>query len=313
MFSAWLRFICVVFLLTGSAAVAAADASCGWIWHSPGSSRPVFMKHDGEWRSYRLYVPQNYRPGAPLILDFHGQTSTRNSQLGLSCWKDLAEREGAIVAYPQARGFPTTWDAGDYCCYPRGSDDEGFALKIVQCLTSARHSGLQIDRKRVFAVGFSNGAAMAGRLACHHSNVFAGVALASQGFPYYAAQSCRTDDGVREKAPFPVVELRGKWDFIVPYAFSLGWSPSASQSLQRWASVNRCVGEPVQADACDNPASGAGCRREQGECRRYDNCEDGVAVTQCSVHDDHFVYNNPQRFDFCEASWQAFQQQALPR
>lgn len=305
-----LHFICVIFVLF-SASASAFDNTCGWIWHAPGASRPVYMKHEGQWRSYRLYVPSNYRPGAPLIVDFHGQTSTRNMQLSLSCWKDLAEREGAIVAYPQALSIPSTWDAGDYCCYPRGHDDEGFALHMVQCLTSPQKSGLVIDRKRVYAVGFSNGAAMAGRLACEHSDVFAGAALASQGFPYYQSASCRADSGDHDKVAFPVVELRGKWDYVVPYFFSLGWSPSASQSIQRWAEANRCVGEPQVFDTCDDPASGEGCVRNQGQCVRFDNCEGGVAVTQCTVRDDHFVYHNPQRYDFCSAAWSQFQLQPI--
>lgn len=308
MAKSWLRFVCNAWMVLVAGVALAHDDTCGWIWHAPGESRPVYMKHDGKWRSYRLYVPTNYRPGAPLIVDFHGQTSSRNAQMGLSCWKDLAEREGAIVAYPQALSFPTTWDAGDYCCHPRGHDDEGFALHLVQCLANVRKSGLVIDRQRVFAVGFSNGAAMAGRLACNHSDVFAGAALASQGFPYRFAESCRQDSVAGQKPPFPVVELRGKWDFIVPYSISLGWSPAASRSVERWASTNRCEGEPQEFDTCEDPASGAGCLRDRGRCTRYDNCEGGVAVTQCSVGDDHFVYGNPQRYDFCEAAWREFQQ-----
>jgi len=304
------RLFCAFTLVLMSSSVFALDNTCGWIWWAAGSSRPVYMKHDGEWRSYRIYVSSQYRPGAPLIVDMHGQTSTRNSQIGLSCWKDLAEREGAIVVYPQALGIPTTWDAGDYCCYPRGHDDDGFILHMVQCLSSPQTSGLVLDHKRVYAAGFSNGAALAGKLACDHSDVFAGAALASQGFPYHSAASCRSRDD-NKNSPFPVLEVRGKWDYVVPYFFSLGWSPSASQSIQRWASANHCVGEPEITDTCDEYASAAGCIRNQGHCIRYDNCEGGVEVKQCSVNDDHFVFHNPQQLNFCDAAWQQFQTQPI--
>lgn len=298
---------CLLFFL--SPVSLAFENTCGWIWHAPGASRPVYMKHEGQWRSYRLYVPRNYQPGAPLIVDMHGQGSTRNAQIGLSCWKDLAEREGVIVVYPQALGIPSTWDAGDYCCYPRGHDDEGFILHMVECLATARKSGLVIDRRQIFAVGFSNGAAMAGRLACEHSEIFAGAALASQSFPFYQASACR--NGTHAASAFPVLELRGRRDWIVPYHFSLGWSAAAPSSLFSWAQVNHCVGPPSIIDTCDDPASGPACVRGQGSCIRYDNCEGGVAVTQCSVNDDHFVYHNPQRFDFCSAAWHQFQQQPI--
>ena len=306
-----LRFVCGIGFMLMSVSVTASDSSCGWIWHTQGQARPVFMKHENKWRSYLLYVPSSYRPGAPLILDFHGQSSTRNSQYSLSCWRDLAEREGAVVAYPQALSFPPTWDAGDYCCYPRGHDDEGFALQIVQCLASVRESGLVIDPQRIFAVGYSNGAALAGYLACNHSDVFAGTALAAQSFPYRNAESCRAETDGQRKPPFPVVEMRGKWDFIVPFAFSLGWSASAQQSVLRWAAANGCVGEPQTYDACEDPASGDGCVWGQSYCHRYDNCEGGVAVTQCALNDGHAIFRNQQRYNFCTAAWHQFQAQPI--
>lgn len=281
---------------------------CGWIRSAPGKARIIYMRHDGRWRTYRLYVPQTYQPNAPLVVDFHGQSSSSSAQIMTSCWKEFADREGVVVAYPQALGFPTTWDAGDFCCEPRGHDDEGFALHLVQCLTNPKKSRLQLDPQRVYAVGLSNGGAMAGKLACGHSDVFAGVALASQSFPYSDTDSCRAQDELGwKKAAFPVVEVRGKWDFVVPYYISLGWSLTAKTSLKRWAETNQCVGEPLVSDACDQPSAGAGCVRGQGFCATYDNCEGGVAVTQCSLHDDHLVYVNPQRYNQCDAAWEQFQ------
>ncbi|HEX4938316.1 MAG TPA: hypothetical protein VFX11_06550, partial [Candidatus Kapabacteria bacterium] len=45
------------------------DNMCGWIRTAPGKARIVYMRHDGEWRTYRLYVPQSYQPNAPLVVD----------------------------------------------------------------------------------------------------------------------------------------------------------------------------------------------------------------------------------------------------
>lgn len=310
----WTKVIILVLLFWLSGAgrvpeVMARDLACGWIHHTPGQARMFYMWHDRRWRSYRLYVPQSYRPGAALVLDFHGQTSSSSNQAALSCWQGLADREGAVVVWPQALGFPSTWDAGDYCCSPRGQDDEGFALRLVQCLTDSSTSKLQLDSRRVYAVGLSNGAAMAGRLACNHSDVIAGAALASQSFPYYSAESCRAEDAQGgQKAAFPVVEVRGKRDFIVPFYVSLGWSATAKTSLTRWARASRCVGDPVVSDICDQGNVGPACEYGRGVCKTYDNCEDGVAVTQCAVDDNHYLYVNPHRFDVCAAAWQQFQQ-----
>ncbi len=286
----------------------ARDLSCGWMRTEAGKAHTVYLRHDGRWRSYRLYVPAGYRPGAALVLDFHGQTSSAVQQAGLSCWQTLADREGAVVAWPQALGFPPTWDAGDYCCNPRGQDDEGFALKIVQCLTDASTSRLQVDRSRIYVTGLSNGAAMAGKLACDFSDVFAGAALASQSFPYRRAESCRaTDERGWQKPAFPLLEMRGRRDFIVPYSLSLGWSATAKTSLARWAQASHCAGDPVVSDICDQPGSAADCEPGRGACATYDNCEGGVAVTQCALEDGHYLYANPHRLDVCAAAWHQFQ------
>ncbi|HVL00340.1 MAG TPA: PHB depolymerase family esterase [Dongiaceae bacterium] len=284
------------------------DNLCGWIRSTPGEARTVYMRHDGEWRTYRLYVPESYQPNAPLVVDFHGQSSSSIAQVGTSCWKEFANREGVVVAYPQALSIPSTWDAGDFCCNPRGHDDEGFALHLVQCLMDEEKSKLKLDPARVYAAGLSNGAAMAGKLACDHSDVFAGAQLASQSFPYTSTEECRATDEIGwQKPAFPIVEVRGKWDFIVPYYISLGWSLTARTSLKRWAGANRCEGEPQISDVCDQPGAGPKCERGQATCATYDNCEGGVAVTQCSVADDHLVYVNPQRFNLCDAAWDQFQ------
>ena len=64
-------------------------------------------------------------------------------------------------------------------------------MQLVQCLSDPDQSSLMIDKRQVFATGFSNGAAMAGKLACGHSDVFSGAVLASQSFPYRQADRCR--------------------------------------------------------------------------------------------------------------------------
>lgn len=300
----WMAMVWSLLALPASA----LDLTCGWIRPEPGATHSVYLRHDHRWRSYRLHVPETYRPGAALVLDFHGQTSSARQQEDSSCWKDLAEREGVVVAWPQALGVPATWDAGDYCCHPRGHDDEGFALRIVQCLLDTSRSKLVLDPSRVYAVGLSNGAALAGKLACNRSDQFAGAALASQSFPFHQTDRCRAPDARGWQRPaFPVLEVRGRWDWIVPYGISFGWSATAVTSGLRWAGANQCLGEPVKSDVCDQAGAGADCVPGRGFCLTWHQCEDGVAVTRCSLDDDHFLYENPHGFDQCAAAWQQFQ------
>ena len=75
----------------------------------------VDLQHDGELRSYELYVPTSYdgtRP-FPVVLNFHGFTSSGLLQQEGTKMDELAAREGFLVAYPN--GLDNSWNAG-VCC-----------------------------------------------------------------------------------------------------------------------------------------------------------------------------------------------------
>ena len=99
------------------------------------------------------------------VLD-SGRRSTKWNSFDLAEEVDLEERP---------RGYPE--DA------PWPADDVGFVDSIMRDL-GAR---LPIDRERVYASGFSNGAGFAARLAVERSEVLAAATFAGGGLP--AAQS----------------------------------------------------------------------------------------------------------------------------
>ena len=286
--------------------------SCGPIHYTPGGPpHTLSLFHDEEFRSYLLYVPATYAGNAALIVDMHGQAASAWEERYESCWKHKADEVGAIVVYPQAKGFPPTWDAGDFCCSPRGHDDEGFIVSMVKCLKNSEKSNLSIDPNKIYAVGLSNGAAMAAKLNCDRSDIFAGASIASQSFPYVKGASCRrkTLSGIQKPA-FPIIELRGLRDPLVPYSFSWlwVWSLPAEKSLAHWSNADNCSGNPEISDICDTAASGPDCQRGQGQCTTYSHCESGVAVSMCAVNGSHLLFQNRSDFNVCDASWNLFTQ-----
>jgi hypothetical protein len=129
---------------------------------------------DGKTRLYDLHVPPGYHGTAPvpLVLDFHGFGKNKTWQAGLSGFKERADSEGFIVAYPLGSfgatndpEAPTTvgpaWDGGA-CCTVIPVDDVGFARAVVQAVAAEA----DIERRRVYATGTSNGGALLHRLAC---------------------------------------------------------------------------------------------------------------------------------------------------
>src|ERR1043166_6353609 len=71
----------------------------------------------GKTRAYYLYVPSTLKPGSqvPLIIMLHG--SNRTGVTLVEKWKDLAKREGIILAGPDATnllGWGSPQDGPDF-------------------------------------------------------------------------------------------------------------------------------------------------------------------------------------------------------
>lgn len=115
----------------------------------------------GKARTVYAVIPEREGP-LPLILLLHG--SGRDGEIMASLWKDLAGREGFIVAAPNAWNS-AGWDSS--------KDTPEFFPAIVDQIKS-RHA---VDPSRIYLFGHSAGAAYALFLAVIDSNVFAATAI----------------------------------------------------------------------------------------------------------------------------------------
>src|SRR5262245_50044582 len=117
---------------------------------------------DGTRRDYILDVPDSVsaRTPAPLLLDFHGFGHSGAGVWNVSGFRDLASQAGFITVYPE--GLPVRLTI-------KGHEQDGagwqtFALDgnrdlaFVTALLDDLERRYCIDRARVFATGFSNGA-----------------------------------------------------------------------------------------------------------------------------------------------------------
>ena len=279
---------------------------CGPLFVSPGTTQTNYMIVNGKLRSYGLYVPLKSHLDSPLLLNFHGFGANSLAESLGSCWRRTANREGMIVAYPQGMSLVPAWGAGDYCCFGGSDNDTEFALQLASCLTrpQTHKRNVYVDPERIYAVGLSNGGAMAGRLACEHSDVFAGAVVTSQSFPFATIEQCRAVDAAgKQKRAVPILEARGTVDVIVPYIFSWGWSVPARQSLNRWQSAMGCRGPAVYEDLCDRPGSGPECEYGFSWCESYHDCDGGAVVSQCTLIDGHLLYRNNQDYNVCDDGW----------
>ena len=168
------------------------------------------LAHGGRTRKFRLHVPPGLDDrAAPLVIQFHGGGGAGRGIDRLTRFHALADHERFVVAAPS--GVARNWNDGRIAPRMRaamqGVDDVGFVAVLIDTIAAR----IPIDRRRVYAVGMSNGAMMAGRLACQLSERIAAIAQVAGTAPADAAQWCHPG------RPVPVMQIHGTADPLVPY------------------------------------------------------------------------------------------------
>ena len=157
---------------------------------------------DGHLRRFIVYVPSRRPvtgPLRPVVFMFHGSTGTGEQFLQSSGWREQADATGLVAVFPTGLRYrvldsgrrSTKWNSFDLADevdldekppgYPDDApwpaDDVGFVGSIMGDLAQR----LPIDRQRVYASGFSNGAEFAARLAVERSDLLAAAAFSAGG------------------------------------------------------------------------------------------------------------------------------------
>lgn len=204
-----------------------SDASADRPAASGTSSRSVEV--DGTTREYRLYRPAGLTRRAPLVLVYHGwqQNVQWSQRLG---WQQAADRHGFVVAFPV--GVDESFNAGN-CCGPAqeaGVDDLTAAHTIIDDVAGR----VPVDRRRVYAAGFSNGGMMAYRLACQ-SDRFAAVG------PVAGVQAVDCP----QPRPTSILHIHGTADTWVPFGGPEGSTdddmPAVRPVLAEWRERMNCA------------------------------------------------------------------------
>jgi polyhydroxybutyrate depolymerase len=216
--------------------------------------------------------------------------------LGLSA---LADR-GVYVVAPDGTTDSTGrrfWNAGATCCdfENRRPDDIHYLSSIVDDVAARA----DIDRKRVYAVGLSNGGAMALRLACNAPETFAAVVSISG--PNGVAETCAP------KVPVSVRLVHGTADKVVPFMGGdrlVRVHPNAKGALASirdvataWARREGCAETPTQAGTLDLVPELPG---EETRVERFTGCTGGAVELFTIEGGPHVPPLGPQ---FVESTW----------
>lgn len=173
----------------------------------------IALSVGGMTRHFILYAPPNLKDGSPLLIAYHPSSSSAAKMRNMSgaALERLARKYGFAVAYPNGYEghFNDCRRAATYHARTKNIDDIGYTRAIIDDVVGR----YQIDRSRVYALGYSNGGHMALRLALQTPDMIAGIIAISANLPVPENNDCKISDG----RSVSVVLIEGTKDKINPY------------------------------------------------------------------------------------------------
>jgi polyhydroxybutyrate depolymerase len=202
----------------------------------------------GDERPAEVDIPTDYDPTVPhpLVMVLHGIGANGFVETAYLQLFDFVDEKQFVLIYPdgtlneQDRRF---WNATDACCDPSDSvDDVGYLSGLI----AEAEQMYNIDPKRVYLIGHSNGGFMSFRMACEASELITAiVSLAGSTFDEPA-------DCAPATIPVSVLAVHGTADATVPYDGRPDLYPGAVETAERSAAAGGCdVGSPTEEGSVD--------------------------------------------------------------
>lgn len=200
---------------------------------------------EGVERTYLLQLPSGYNNAEKysLVIALHGGGGSGRQFAISSGLSAKAEKEKFIIVFPEGvtRGSSLglrTWNAGGCCGYAAYTDVDD--VLFISNMIDELAKNYQINTRRVYATGHSNGGMMAYRLACELSDKITAIAP-------NACSMMLTD--CKPVRPVPALHIHSLLDKNVPYAGGKGIGISGvnffpvESGLNAWAKADSCMPE----------------------------------------------------------------------
>ncbi|NND65575.1 MAG: prolyl oligopeptidase family serine peptidase [Gammaproteobacteria bacterium] len=277
--------------------------------------------HDGLTRSFTIYTPNSYhsKKPIPLLVFLHGGGGNVERLKKMSNIHALAEKEGFLVAMPKS--YNTQWNDGRLTT--RNDIDD---VQFIDAVVSKIQTTHNVDVKRLYVAGASNGGMMTQRLACERANTYAAFASVIANLPSALKDKCAPTRAV------PMLLINGTDDLLMPWqGGEIRKSPfkgaggqviSSIETVVFWASMNHCDHSAITNHLPDRyPNDGTTIQSYH-----YENCRDDVTTrllaieggghtwpgTKSSTQMHRMLPISTQEIDGSEAIWAFFTSHDLP-
>jgi len=199
------------------------------------------IRVNGVGRSFLYFVPRSLARNAPVVFVLHGGGGNGAGirELTSGEFDRLAEENGFLLIYPD--GFENRWNDcrknATHAAHTMNIDDGAFLRALVQRF----HSELRTSESAVFAMGFSNGGALALRLALERPKEFRAVAAVASTLPKAENLDCSASGRA-----VPVLLMAGTADNLVGPSSAVSMSRTPEETMTYFRDLARGLGEPEQ-------------------------------------------------------------------
>jgi polyhydroxybutyrate depolymerase len=225
------------------------------------------------------------------VFVFHGFQESSDIARQYTGMDAVASANGFIVAYPNGSGpgGSLSWNAGGCCgdAVANKVDETAFVRSMISDVNTL----VTVDPKRIYAVGFSNGALLSYRLACEMSDTFAAVAPVAG---VLLSDPCQPVEHVA------LMDVHGLTDPVVPLdgggtnPVSGRPFPSVVKSVETWAKLDGCTGEPqVEQNRVATHTT-------------YGSCADDTSVELYTIAGNGHNWPSPYAVPVSQIIWQFF-------
>lgn len=192
---------------------------------------------DGLDRTYLVHLPPRYDPQKPasVVLAFHGAFNNGAMMVRLSGLNRKADEAGFVAVYPEGTGKgPVLFFNPDRKPRKGRPNDVHFTDVLLDDLATV----VNVDPKRVYATGMSNGGMMCYLLAADLSQRIAAIAPVAGTMTFADCKPAR---------PVSVLHFHGTKDQLVPLEGKQGviadFQP-IDEIIRTWARIDGCPSMP---------------------------------------------------------------------
>ena len=230
-------------------------------------------------------LPKNYshETSWPVIVLLHGyQVDGRLQDMffGLS---GLVDELGFLLLRPDgttdSKGHPF-WNATFACCDRDQTNVDD--VSYIHSLLDEMETYFNVDRRRIYLMGHSNGGFMSYRLACDSAERFAGL-MSLAGATYFNESACLSD------TPLAVLQVHGTQDSSIDYdggkIKGIMPYPSAMETVSRWVQKNGC-GDAITPPNIDIDVDING---PETSVQRWKDCTSGFDVALWTIEEGKHI------------------------